>query len=199
VLTPMSFVVFAETLTCPYYGPFLQAGRGCQKATSLFRELWVDGCLGLKPERLGSRWLKASAIGVVGGLTLAKDLHDWGSRAVPLWTFSWHLPQAADEEKHGKHQSGKPNNVDTNRCVDLAALLGAASTDLLSISPPRLPVGDFSQPLVGTSAFQFAELRGSPHQVTLSENSQLVLWCGRRRTESPNPRGFACYQRTKVR
>jgi hypothetical protein len=43
--------------------------------------------------------------------------------------------------------------LDNSRCVDVAAFLGAAPTVPLSISP-RLPVGDFSQPLVGTSAFQ---------------------------------------------
>jgi hypothetical protein len=52
---------------------------------------------------------------------------------------------------------------------------------------------------VGSSAFQVAELLGSPHQRTLSRVSQLVLWCGQRRMESPNPREFACYQRGKVR
>jgi hypothetical protein len=50
-----------------------------------------------------------------------------------------------------------------------------------------------SQPLVGTSAFQVAELRGSPQQLSLSWNSQSVLWCGWRRMESPNRREFACY------
>jgi hypothetical protein len=44
--------------------------------------------------------------------------------------------------------------LDTTRCVDLAALLGAASTGLLSISPPWITVGDFREPLVGTSPFQ---------------------------------------------
>jgi hypothetical protein len=59
--------------------------------------------------------------------------------------------------------------------------------------------GDFSQPAVGTSAFRVAVLRGSPHQLTSSWNSQSMLWCGRRRLESPNPREFAWYQRIKVR
>jgi hypothetical protein len=47
-------------------------------------------------------------------------------------------------------------------CVNLAALLGAVSTGLVSISP-QLPMGNFSQPLVGTSVFQVAKLRGSLH------------------------------------
>jgi hypothetical protein len=83
--------------------------------------------------------------------------------------------------------------LDINRCVDLAALLGAASTGLLSIGPPRLTVGDFRQPWISTSAFQDSELGGSPHQLTLSRNSQLVLSRGRRKMESSNPREFACF------
>jgi hypothetical protein len=59
----------------------------------------------------------------------------------------------------------------TSRCVNSAAFLGAASTGLPSISPPRLPVADFSQPLVGTRAFQVAELRGSQHRLTSSHSS----------------------------
>jgi hypothetical protein len=43
--------------------------------------------------------------------------------------------------------------LDTTRFVDLAAFLGTASTGLLNISP-QLTLGDFRQPLVGTSAFQ---------------------------------------------
>jgi len=37
------------------------------------------------------------------------------------------------------------------------------------------------------------ELRVSPHQLTLSQNSQLGLRCGQRRMELPNPREFSCY------
>jgi hypothetical protein len=89
--------------------------------------------------------------------------------------------------------------LETTCCVDMAAFLGAPSKGLLSISLPWLPVGDFSHPLVGKSVFQVAELRGSLHQLTLSLNSQSVLWCGRRKMDSTNPREFACYQRTKMR
>jgi hypothetical protein len=51
------------------------------------------------------------------------------------------------------------------RCADLAAFSETASAGLLNINPPRLQVGDFSQPLVGTGAFQVAELGGSTHQL----------------------------------
>jgi hypothetical protein len=63
--------------------------------------------------------------------------------------------------------------LDTNRFVDLTPLSGAASTVLLSISP-RLKVGDFRQPFIGTSAFHVAELRGSPHQLTFCRSSDVV-------------------------
>jgi hypothetical protein len=43
--------------------------------------------------------------------------------------------------------------VDTSSCVNLAIFLCAASTGLLSISPLWMQMGNFSQPLSGTSAF----------------------------------------------
>jgi hypothetical protein len=57
----------------------------------------------------------------------------------------------------------------------IGRLLGAASTGLLSISPPQLPVGDLSQPLVGIISFQVAELSGSAHRLTSRQSSQSVL------------------------
>jgi hypothetical protein len=51
---------------------------------------------------------------------------------------------------------------DAARGVDLATLLGAALTAVLSISPPQLTMGDFRQPLLDTSTFQVAKLRGFP-------------------------------------
>jgi hypothetical protein len=83
--------------------------------------------------------------------------------------------------------------LDTTRCVDLATFLRAASAGLLNISPPRLTVADFRQPLVGTCAFQVADLRVSPQQLTLSRKSRLVPWCFRRRVESPSPRESVCH------
>jgi hypothetical protein len=61
--------------------------------------------------------------------------------------------------------------LDTTRCVWFAAFIVAASTDLLIIRPPLFTARDFRQNLFGTSAFQFAELRGSSHQLTLSRKS----------------------------
>jgi hypothetical protein len=73
----------------------------------------------------------------------------------------------------------------TSRYVDLAAFLGADSAGLLSISPPRFPVSDCSQPLVGRSAFQVAELSGSPHRLTSSQCSDVVC-------EERNPQIYNC-------
>jgi hypothetical protein len=78
------------------------------------------------------------------------------------------------------HKSQSTENLrvaessEITRCFDLAAFFGAAYTGLLSISP-RLLVGDFSQPLICTSALQVVEIRGSPLQLTLSRSSQSVL------------------------
>jgi hypothetical protein len=46
--------------------------------------------------------------------------------------------------------------LDTNRCVYFTALLGADSTGPMGMRHPWLIVGDFSQPLVGISAFQIS-------------------------------------------
>jgi hypothetical protein len=67
----------------------------------------------------------------------------------------------------------------------------------LDVRSPRFPRW-LQSPLDRPGAFRVAVLRGSPHQLTSSRNSRSMLWCSRRRTESPNPREFACYQRTKV-
>jgi hypothetical protein len=65
---------------------------------------------------------------------------------------------------------------DNSRFVDLAVCgyLGTTSTGLQSVSPPRLPVGDFSLLLVGTSAFQVTELRASKHRITSCQSSDVV-------------------------
>jgi hypothetical protein len=68
--------------------------------------------------------------------------------------------------------------LDTICHVDLSSILGTALTDLLSFSHLQLIMDNFRQPLESSSNFQAAELRGSLHQLMLSQNSQLVLCCG---------------------
>jgi hypothetical protein len=76
-----------------------------------------------------------------------------------------------------------------NSCIELAAFLGASSTDLLSISP-RLPVGDFCQPLVVTSA-SGCRTKGFPASAVVDPKFSVSVLCGQRRMESPDPREFA--------
>jgi hypothetical protein len=149
---------------------------------------WIS-LWGLNPEMLWSLWLMASA--TWGEITSAEGLHDWRRRAVPLlnYTLTFAL-QLTKSMENLSHDSRVVRHYSLRR---LGLFLKAASACLLNISPPRLTVGDFNQPLVGTSAFQVAEPSGSPHQLSLSRNSRSLLWCGRRRMESPYPCEFACY------
>jgi hypothetical protein len=77
-----------------------------------------------------SFWLKASKIG--------------GRRDVPLsnytLAFALQLRKITETLSHGSRVV-----LDYTSGVELVAFLGAASAGLLNISPPRLPVGDFSQ------------------------------------------------------
>jgi hypothetical protein len=124
-----------------------------------------------------------------GGIILAEGHHDCETRAVPLLNYTLEFDLQLRKCTENVRTFGR----ETTRCAEITVFLRTASTGLLSVSPTRLPVGDFSQPLVGISAFQLAEIRASPHQITSIRNSQSVLWCGRGRKASPNPREFACY------
>jgi hypothetical protein len=106
----------------------------------------------------------------LGGGHLAEGLHDWVGRVMWLLSFPWHLPKT--EEKHGKYPSG-------NRVVKTPFV---ASTWTLSSGQPRLascasvPLGYAWVTLAYRCAFQVTELRGSPHQLTLSPNPKLEEW-----------------------
>jgi hypothetical protein len=84
-------------------------------------------------------------------ITLAEGLHDRGRGAVPLLNYA--LVFALQLRKITGNLSQVAELLETTRCVDLAVFLGTSSAGMLSISPPRLHVGDFSLPMVGTSAF----------------------------------------------
>jgi hypothetical protein len=154
------------------------------------KDFGLTALWGLNPEVIRSLWLIASA-------TWGRNHFSWRHPSlgkVGRARFSiipWNL--LYNWVKARKTSVRVAEELETTRSADLADFLWTASAGLLNISPPRLPVGDFSQPLVSTGAFQVAELRGSPHQLTLSRNSQSVLWRGRRKMESPNPREFACF------
>jgi hypothetical protein len=111
-----------------------------------------------------------------GRFVLAEGLRDKRRRPCPFLSytlaFSLQLRKSTENLSHGSLSV-----LGISRCVDLATLLGAASTDPQIINPPRLPSGDFSPPLVGTSAFEVSELRASPYRLTLSHSSvSAVMW-----------------------
>jgi hypothetical protein len=157
---------------------------------SFVKRILVGGSLGVEPRSVGIA-LADGLCDLGGEITLAEGLHDWGRRAVSLLNYT--LEFALQLRKSTEKLSQGSRVVGDYSLRRLGRLLGTASAGLLNISPPWFPVGDFSQPLVGASVFQVAELRGSPHKLAWSRNSQSVLWCGRRRMEAPNPRKFACY------
>jgi hypothetical protein len=106
----------------------------------------------------GSLWLKASIVGEGGPCSF--ELYP----GICLKT----------QENHGKSHSVQPSSWG-QLVAPTWTSFGATSAGLLSISAPRLPVGGFSQPLVGTGTFQVAEIMSSPHQQTLSRNSVTAL------------------------
>jgi hypothetical protein len=83
-------------------------------------------------------------------------LHDRGRRAASLFhlypAFALQLRKGMEKLSQGTWL------VFDIIVVSHVAFFRAASTGLLIISPPRLPVGDFSRPLVDISAFQVAEI-----------------------------------------
>jgi hypothetical protein len=116
----------------------------------------------------------------VKGIILAEGLHDLGSRSMYLLHLcsgvSLQLGKSMENLSHGSRLV-----LDTSRCVDLVEILGAVSTGLLSIGPPRLSVDDYSA-LGWHKWLQFAELRGSLHRLPSSQSPQSMLRCGRKRS-----------------
>jgi hypothetical protein len=135
----------------------------------------LDGSLGLEPRIIGIA-LADGLCDLGGEITSAECLHDWGRRAVPL--FDYTLAFALQLRKSTENLSQGSRVVGDYSLRRLGRLLGTASAGLLSISAPWFPVGDFSQPLVGASVFQVAELRGSPHQLTFESKLSVsaLMW-----------------------
>jgi hypothetical protein len=141
-------------------------------------------------------------------IALADGLSYWGGNHFG-WRLIW-LEKAGralsklyiricrtTEEKHGKVSQGI--RVVHRLLVEPNWLSFEGQSRLTCWTSINLGYQDYlSQPLVGTSVFKVAGIRGSPHQINLCRISQSVLWRSRRRMESPNPREFASYQRTKV-
>jgi hypothetical protein len=128
----------------------------------------------LNPEMLGSLWLTASATRRGRGIISGEGLHDWGRRAVPLSNYT--LAFAIQLKKSTESLVRVAEWLETTRYADLVPFWATATAGLPSISWPRLPGGDFSQPSVGTGAFQVAGLRGSLHQVTFESKLSVGTW-----------------------
>jgi hypothetical protein len=126
----------------------------------LQKGLWSDGCLGFQYRRVGIAL--AEGLYDLGGHHSAQGFHDWGSAGLVSFQLYPGICLIT-EEKQEKSQTGLPRSVRHYSLRRLRPLFGAASTGLLSISPPRLTAGDFREPLLGKTAFQF-ERRGSLHQ-----------------------------------
>jgi hypothetical protein len=156
---------------CCWWEMILSGNMSFMKRNFGWLDIWE-----LNPELLGSLWLRENHFG-------------W-RRAMPLWNYT--LAFALQLRKSTENLAQGSQVVGLHITPTWPSFLQTASAGLLSISSPRSPVSDVSQPLVGTSDSQVAELRGSSHQLTLSQSTQSVLWC-RQRMESPNTREFACY------
>jgi hypothetical protein len=127
----------------------------------------VDGRLRVEPRSVG--------------IILAEGLHYWGRRAVPLFNYTQALVlQLRKSTEYLSQGSRVVLRLCSLRRLD--RVFGSSMTGLLSISPPRLPVRGLSQPSVGISAFQVAELRDSPHQLTLESKLSVnaVMWSAKK-------------------
>jgi len=153
--------------------------------------LWLFGWLGFEP-RLAI-WLNIQA--------LRWGLHACGWECGPWPAFASNYALAFTLQLRKitvKPQSGQPKiawqiTAKHDSFGWLGHRLAVASTGLLAPVALALHFERRGQPSARVNICRVAELRGSPHQLTLSQNSQLGLWCGRRKEEHPNPRESACY------
>jgi hypothetical protein len=187
-------MLWRKVLTFQTKGIAASWGLPHQRTCPLWKGFWLDGFCGSWTQKCWNRFDLRPVRSGRGG-TWAEGLRDRGGGPCPFFTTPWHL--SYNWGKARKSQSGYPTSHRASRCANLAVFWGTASAGLLHVGSPRLP-GGFSQPSVGASDFRVAGLRGSPHHLTSSGNSRSLLWFGRRRIESPNPRDFACCQRTEV-
>jgi len=157
--------------------------------------LWLVGCLGFET-RLA---IKVKMQALRGGL------HAWGWECGPCHVFASNYALAFTLQLRKitvKPQSGQPKSAwqitaEHDSFRRLGHRLTVASTGLLAPVALGLHFGRQGQPSAGVNICRVAEKRGSPRQLTLSRNSQLGFWYGRRKKEHPNPRESACYLGTK--
>jgi hypothetical protein len=135
---------------------------------------WWNKCLGFKTRVASSRGPRDFAI--------LDRVTYWGLWAMaPLLIIPWLLP----------YDWGKSRNTSVRIVgkmlgrvcsVDPVALLRTVMpapliSSLFRLRYREVVACDFGQPPVGTINFHVAELRKSLHQITLTRNSQSVLWC----------------------
>jgi len=139
--------------------------------------LWLVDCLGFET-RLAF-WVKIQA--------LRWGLHasGWECGPCPVFASNYSLEFRSQQRKITvKPQSGQPKSAwKITAGHDLFGRLGhqltVASTDLLAPVAFRLHFERQGQPSARVNICRVTELRGSPHQLPLSRNSQLRTWCGR--------------------
>jgi hypothetical protein len=132
------------------------------------------GCLGFEPRMAVSYRLLWRAG------TEAGELECPGGGAVCDPSFNYTLTVAFHLSKITMHLNQVRRKVLAQFVLPTCTYL---LPDFQLLSPTAS--GDFDQPSVGTGAFQLSERRGS--------NSRLVLWCGRKKPELPNPLEFVRY------
>jgi len=141
--------------------------------------LWLVGCLLFEP-RLAF-WVKIQS--------LRWRLHAWGleCRPCPAFASNYALEFTLQLRKITvKPQSGKPKSAwqittEHDSFGRLGQRLAVASTRLLAPVALGLHFKRRGQPSARVNICRVAEIKGSPRQLTLNRNSQLGLWCGRRK------------------
>jgi hypothetical protein len=127
--------------------------RSCRQATCpLWKEFGLDGFLGVEPTRVRIALADRLRLGGGGGG------NHIGCRPTCLGkacraTFELYPGICLKIQEKQENLTQGSRVAKTSRCADLAVFRGTVSAGLLSICSPRLPVGDFSPPSVGTCVF----------------------------------------------
>jgi hypothetical protein len=132
-----------------------------QATCPLQKWFWLDGSPGLQPR---SVWIAlADGLWNLAGKTLRMKPSMTGKCGpCPFWIIPWHLLYNWRRARKTSGRVAGDYSLRRRGCF-----LWTASADLLNISPPRLPVGEFSHPLFGTGAFQDSETKGFPSSVNV--------------------------------
>jgi len=128
-------------------------------------------------------------------VTLTTDFHNW--MGYGSWTsFDYSVVSKLKMRKIASSTSLQYSI--TSRVFEMATFLGAAPIELLisrrfQLRPEKTVV---SSPLAPMQRSPSCRKRTFLQQLTFSRNPLLVLWWGRRKTESPNHSWFTFYLHT---